>query len=202
MNTQPNPHKRVLILDESVEFRQLEAVAAEAGWPLTGRFNQGFEVGTEIQWTVGTGTVLDYMEFQSDGVRLVAVRGEDAATVDEVAAAVTDAVATVDQGRLLDEILTEPSPDPLTLVRAWRSLIVACSHLPSGQPMDDRLLPALRATLRHPERQVRFRGFIVADKLGGRWPSLLEPVLERKDHETELDYMVEAFEQSVTATTE
>lgn len=195
MNNLTVAHKRVLVVDESVDVTELEKLAAEAGWTLAGRFSQGFDESVELQWSVDSGVDVAYIEFHSDGVRMVTVRGQDSSAVDAVAETVRGAVTTRDLESLLTDVAKDPGPEPAALVRGWRELALACTHSHPDQPMDERLPAALETALRHENRQVRLRGLVVADALGGRWPQLVDLVLARQGEETELGYVVEVFAQ-------
>lgn len=195
MNTTTSAHKRILMLDESSAFTELESLATTSGWPLVGRFPQSYDASVEIQWRTDSGILLAYIEFHSDGARVLSLRGEDAEALDAVAATLADSLTVRDTAALLDAL--DRDLEPAALVRVWRELGLACAHSHPDQPMSERLPDALAAALRHSSRQVRLRALLFTDALGGRWPELMDLVLARKGADAELAYVIDAFEQSL-----
>src|SRR5690606_27259389 len=85
MNTATATHKRILMLGEDSRLTELESLASTSDWSLVGRFPQSFDESVEVQWDTDAGVSVAYIEFHSDGARMLSVRGEDPRALDAVA---------------------------------------------------------------------------------------------------------------------
>ena len=141
----------------------------------------------------------DAVEHHLHGTRFVTVSGDDADLVARLARAVAETVPTTPLDAVLDGLLADDAT-PRALCRGlhlWQSayFLPLVFRVPPERPIGERERAAVARLLRHPERQVRLSTMLAVDTLQHVDAELRRLVLARRAEETELDFVVTAFER-------
>ncbi|GAA4097709.1 hypothetical protein [Actinomadura miaoliensis] len=202
MNLERFGGERGAVLADHADREALDALAAARGWNRIDARPPGFsELGRQV-WRAGDTAQIVYLESPELGARVVCVVGDEAEPAEEVFAAVTAVLPTVPVDEILAGLLAEPMAGPRDLVRGLNRLMAAdMPALASGgrRPEDPRYRQVVERLAGHPERQVRRALLSVAAGMAAVRPELAEPILARRDEETELGDLMDAFAGAVEA---
>ncbi|GLW66774.1 hypothetical protein Arub01_50180 [Actinomadura rubrobrunea] len=191
--------ERGAVLADHADRGALAALAAARGWTRTAAEPAGFAEPEREVWDAGGGTRVVYAESPVRGTRFVCVTGPDAGSAEEAFAAVAAVLPTVPVEEILAGLLAEPAPAPRELIRGLDRLATAARANGERRPEDPRYRRVVERLAAHPERQVRRALLFAVEELSAVRPELADPILARRDEETELAELVRTFAETVRA---